>query len=70
MNKAITDGIQFMPEPFANGLQNWSSEDGRPGDLTYDGASNASLVAADADFGTCLEPVSYTHLTLPTTSRV
>ena len=55
MNKAITDGIQFMPEPFANGLQNWSSENGRPSDATYDGASNATLVAADADFGTCLE---------------
>ena len=55
MNKAITDGIQFMPTPFAEGLQNYSSEDGRPGQPTYDGAANASLVAADADFGTCLE---------------
>ncbi len=55
MNKALTDGIQLMPPAFALGLDVWSSEDGTPGSDTYDGASNATLIAADADFGGCLE---------------
>jgi hypothetical protein len=55
MNKALTDGIQLMPPAFALGLDDWSSEDGTPGSSTYDGASNATLIAADADFGGCLE---------------
>lgn len=55
MNKAITDGIQFMPPAFEFGLDVWSSEDGTPGSDTYDGAANATLIAADADFGGCLE---------------
>ena len=33
----------------------WSSEDGTPGSITYDAASNATLISADADFGTCFE---------------
>ncbi len=55
MNKALTDGLQLMPPAFALGLDVWSSEDGTPGSDTYDGASNATLIAADADFGGCLE---------------
>ncbi|MCV2881762.1 glycosyl hydrolase family 28-related protein [Actibacterium sp. XHP0104] len=55
MNKAITDGLVFMPPKFAAGLDVWSSEDGTPGSATYDGAANAALVSADQDFGGCLE---------------
>lgn len=55
MNKAITDGLQLMPPAFAEGLNVWSSGNGTPGSDTYDGAANAVLVAADADFGGCLE---------------
>ena len=55
MNKALTDGLQLMPPAFEFGLDVWSSEDGTPGSATYDGAANATLVAADADFGGCLE---------------
>jgi len=55
MNKAITDGLVFMPPEFSTGLTVWSSEDGTVGSATYDGDPNASLVAADADFGGCLE---------------
>lgn len=55
MNKAITDGLNFMPPAFIDGLSDWSSEDGTPGSATYDGAANASLVASDPDFGPCLE---------------
>ncbi|GLQ33829.1 hypothetical protein GCM10007939_01120 [Amylibacter marinus] len=55
MNKVITDGVVLMPPAFGDGLDVWSSEDGTPGSLTYDGASNATLISADADFGTCFE---------------
>ncbi len=57
MNKAITDGLMLMPPPFAGGLDVWSSEDGTPGSNTYDGATNASFVPSDQDFGGCLELV-------------
>lgn len=57
MNKAITEGLVLMPPAFANGLGVWSSENGTPGSATYDGASNAAFVAADADFGGALEIV-------------
>ncbi len=55
MNKAITDGLVFMPPAFANGLDVWSSGDGTPGSDTYLGAVNAALVPADQDFAGCLE---------------
>lgn len=55
MNKAITDGVTFMPPTFENGLTVWSSEDGTPGSDTYDSAFNAAFVPADQDFGGCLE---------------
>jgi len=55
MNKAITDGLNFMPPAFIDGLANWSSADGTPGSATYNGAANAALVASDPDFGPCLE---------------
>lgn len=63
MNKAITDGLVLMPPAFENGLDVWSSEDGTPGSATYDGAANASLVVADAEFGSCLEIVKNDTLT-------
>ncbi|SFJ92846.1 glycosyl hydrolase family 28-related protein [Celeribacter neptunius] len=63
MNKAITDGLALMPPAFAQGLDVWSSEDGTPGSATYDGAANAAFVAADADFGGCLELVKTTMTT-------
>ncbi|MGR3463126.1 MAG: glycosyl hydrolase family 28-related protein [Roseovarius sp.] len=55
MNKAITQGIVFMPPPFAEGLGQWSSGDGRPGSDTYENAPNAAFVPADQDFGGALE---------------
>ncbi len=55
MNKAITQGITFMPQPFAAGLDQWSSGDGRPGSDTYENAPNAAFVPADQDFGGALE---------------
>lgn len=55
MNKAITDGVVFMPTPFEDGLDVWSSGDGSPSAPTYDGAPNAVLVPADQDFGGCVE---------------
>lgn len=55
MNKALTDGLQLMPPAFNFGLDVWSSEDGTPGTDTYDGSANVTLIAADADFGDCLE---------------
>lgn len=55
MNKAITEGIQFMPPAFEDGLAVWSSGDGTAGSDSYDGAPNAAIVAADQDFGGCLE---------------
>ncbi|MBZ4021396.1 hypothetical protein CKO11_02825 [Rhodobacter sp. TJ_12] len=55
MNIAITDGVALTPAPFEDGLDQWSREDGTAGSATYDGAANAALVPADADFGACLE---------------
>ncbi|RKF14934.1 right-handed parallel beta-helix repeat-containing protein [Roseovarius spongiae] len=55
MNKAVTDGIVFMPPAFENGLDVWSSGNGTPGSDTYEDAINAALVAADQDFGGALE---------------
>ena len=55
MNKAITDGLALMPPAFADGLDQWSSADGLPGDPTYDGAGNAALIPGDQDFGGALE---------------
>ncbi|MFV2003398.1 MAG: glycosyl hydrolase family 28-related protein, partial [Paracoccaceae bacterium] len=55
MNKAITDGLVFMPPAFAGGLDVWSSGDGTPGSATYEFDPNAALIAADQDFGGCLE---------------
>ncbi len=57
MSKVITEGIVLTPPAFGGGLDVWSSADGLAGDPTYDGATNAGLIAADADFGTCLELV-------------
>ncbi|MGO4851217.1 glycosyl hydrolase family 28-related protein [Phaeovulum sp. W22_SRMD_FR3] len=57
MNKAITDGLVFMPTEFAAGLNVWSSENGTAGSDTYAGAANAALVTADQDFGGCLEMI-------------
>lgn len=55
MNKAITEGVVFMPPAFEFGLDVWSSGDGTPGSDTYQNAANAAYVPADADFAGCLE---------------
>ena len=55
MNKAITDGLTLTPPPFLDGLAVWSSEDGTPGSVTYDGIGTAAVVPGDVDFGGCLE---------------
>ena len=55
MNKAITEGVDLMPAPFAAGLDVWSDQDGTPGSTTYDGSPFAALVPTDSDFGGCLE---------------
>ncbi|WP_045386968.1 glycosyl hydrolase family 28-related protein [Falsirhodobacter sp. alg1] len=55
MNKAITDGLVLMPPPFSSGLNLWSREDGKSGQGSYAGQSNAAYVAADQDFGGCME---------------
>ena len=55
MNKAVTDGITFMPTGFAAGLDVWSSGNGTPGSDTYDGDPNAVFVPSDQDFAVCLE---------------
>lgn len=60
MNKAITDGLIFMPPAFAAGLGPWSSGDGTPGSPSYAGSPNAALVPADQDFSGCLELVKTT----------
>lgn len=55
MNKAITDGVVFMPLPFAAGLGVWSSGDGTAGSDTYATDGTGVFVPADQDFGGCLE---------------
>ncbi|WP_371156385.1 glycosyl hydrolase family 28-related protein [Jannaschia sp. 2305UL9-9] len=55
MNKAITEGLEFNPPMFEDGLTQWSRQDGLPGSDTYAASGNATLVAADADFASCLE---------------
>lgn len=55
MNKAITDGLDFMPPEFVQGLDVWSSGNGTAGSDTYDGAANAAIVPSDPDFSGCLE---------------
>lgn len=61
MNKAITDGLVFMPPAFENGLDVWSAGDGTPGSPTYAGSPNAALVPADQDFAGCLELLKATN---------
>lgn len=63
MNKAITDGLVLMPTPFSAGLAVWSSGDGTPGSPSYDGSPNAAIVAADQDFGGCLELLKTSNTT-------
>ncbi|WP_136442917.1 glycosyl hydrolase family 28-related protein [Pacificoceanicola onchidii] len=56
MNKAITDGIVFMPPAFAaDNLGQFARGDGTPGSATYNGLPTAAFVPADADFAGCLE---------------
>ena len=56
MNKAITDGLVFMPPAFsADTLGQWSRGDGTPGSDTYASLPSAAFVPADQDFGGCLE---------------
>ncbi|HEY0276191.1 MAG TPA: glycosyl hydrolase family 28-related protein [Paenirhodobacter sp.] len=60
MNMAITDGLVLMPAAFEAGLGVWSREDGLPGSATYLAAGTATIVAADADFGSCVEMIKTT----------
>ena len=60
MNTAKTNNVQLSPPPFQDGLQVWSSTDGTPGSNSYHNASNATLVPADQDFGSCLEMLKTT----------
>ena len=55
MNKAITEGLVLTPPPFVDGLTVWANGDGTPGSASYDGDPGAALIAADQDFGGCLE---------------
>lgn len=56
MNKAITEGLVFMPPAFAAGnLGLFAKGDGVPGSTTYAGLGSAAFVPADQDFGGCLE---------------
>jgi len=57
MNKAITDGVVFMPPAFEAGLDMWSSGDGTPGADSYADSVLAAFVPADQDFGGALELV-------------
>ena len=63
MNQVITDGLALMPPPFSEGLGVWSRQDGTAGSDTWATAANAAPVAADADFGDCLEVVKQETLT-------
>jgi hypothetical protein len=63
MNQVITDGLALMPPAFSDGLEVWSRGDGTPGTDTWASAPNAALVAADADFGDCLEIVKTDSVT-------
>ena len=63
MNKAITDGLVLMPAPFAAGLAAWSSGDGTAGSPSWQGSPDAAIVAADQDFGGCLELVKSQNTT-------
>ena len=55
MNKAITQGLVFMPPTFATGLNLWSREDGLAGQGSYLGQANAAFVPNDQNFAGCLE---------------
>ncbi len=55
MNKAITDGIVFMPPAFVNGLDVWSSGDGTAGSPSYQGSGIGNFAPSDSHFGGCLE---------------
>ena len=55
MNKAITDGVVFMPPAFSAGLGQWARGDGTAGSDTYANVATAAFVPADQDFGGCLE---------------
>ncbi|KMK66367.1 glycosyl hydrolase family 28-related protein [Puniceibacterium sp. IMCC21224] len=55
MNKAITEGVVFMPTTFGEGLSVWSRGDGVPGSNTYASLATAAYVPADQDFAGCLE---------------
>ena len=55
MNKAITDGLELDLPAFSDGLGNWSSQSGLPGEDAWDASPFAAFVPADQDFGGCLE---------------
>ena len=55
MNKAVTDGVVFMPTPFSEGLGVWSRGNGTAGSDTYASLGTAAFVPSDTDFAGCLE---------------
>lgn len=55
MNVVITNGVALMPRKFREGLDYWSSGDGRPGSDTYAGSGPGVFVPADSQFDGCLE---------------
>lgn len=52
---AIIGNQALMPRAFRLGLNQWSQTDGRAGSPTWAAATNAAIVPADEDFGSCLE---------------
>lgn len=63
MNKAVTEGLQFMPPAFSEGLRDWSQGNGTPPTAEWHNASNAAIVPSDGDFGRCLEVMKTETLT-------
>lgn len=63
MNKAVTEGLQFMPPAFSEGLRDWSQGNGTPPTAEWHNASNAAIVPSDGDFGSCLEVLKAETLT-------
>jgi hypothetical protein len=55
MQLHVPSGIDLMPPPFAEGLDDWSRGDGTPESPTWETAENARLARGDPDFGVCLE---------------
>jgi hypothetical protein len=55
MPRGFRPDLDLTPPGFAEGLEDWSRGDGTPDSPTYEAVPHARLVAADPDFGVCLE---------------